>query len=133
MGRRRGAFRGRNRARLFDPEINLALGQKYMRYLLSGDIVAGNMIMMIAAYNGGPGNTAKWQRNMPHGADPLVFMETIPARETRLFVKRVLENLWIYRMRLGQKAPTLDALAGGRWPYYIRLDGITAGPGADRR
>ncbi|TDI63837.1 MAG: lytic transglycosylase domain-containing protein [Alphaproteobacteria bacterium] len=133
MGRRSGAFRGRNRARLFDPEINLALGQKYMRYLLSGDIVAGNMIMMIAAYNGGPGNTAKWQRNMPHGADPLVFMETIPARETRLFVKRVLENLWIYRMRLGQKAPTLDALAGGRWPYYIRLDGITAGPGADRR
>ncbi len=122
MERSRRAFRGRNRSRLFDPEVNLALGQKYMDYLLSGDVVAGNMIMMIAAYNGGPGNTAKWQRNMPHGADPLVFMETIPTRETRLFVKRVLENLWIYRMRLGQDAPTLTALAGGRWPYYIGLD-----------
>ena len=131
MRRSQRAFRGRNRARLFDPKVNLALGQKYMSYLLSSDIVAGNMIMMIAAYNGGPGNTAKWQFEMPHGADPLVFMESIPARETRLFVKRVLENLWIYRMRLGQKAPTLTALAGGRWPYYVRLDGITSGPGAE--
>ncbi len=131
MRRSPRAFRGRNRARLFDPEVNLALGQKYMSYLLSGDIVAGNMIMMIAAYNGGPGNTAKWQLEMPHGADPLVFMESIPARETRLFVKRVLENLWIYRMRLGQEAPTLTALAGGRWPYYVSLDGISRGPGAE--
>ncbi|MDX1484670.1 MAG: transglycosylase SLT domain-containing protein [Alphaproteobacteria bacterium] len=123
---RRTAFRGRNRARLFDPDVNLALGQRYMDYLLSGDVVAGNMILMIAAYNGGPGNLAKWQRNVPHGADPLVFIETIPVGETRLFVKRVLENLWIYRMRLGQEAPTLAALAAGRWPYYVGLDGDAA-------
>jgi soluble lytic murein transglycosylase-like protein len=132
MHRSRRAFRGRDRSQLFDPEVNLALGQKYMDYLLSGDIVAGNMIMMIAAYNGGPGNTAKWQRKMPHGADPLVFIESIPTRETRLFVKRVLENLWIYRMRLGQKTTTLTALAGGRWPYYVGLDARAPGPGANR-
>jgi soluble lytic murein transglycosylase-like protein len=123
----RRAFRGRNLSRLFDPKINLALGQKYVDYLLTGNIVAGNIIMMTAAYNGGPGNTAKWQRNVPHGSDPLVFIETIPRKETRLFVKRVLENLWIYRMRLSQDAPTLTALAGGKWPYYVRLDGAHLG------
>jgi len=122
MHRSRRAFRGRDRSRLFEPGVNLALGQKYMGYLLSGDVVAGNLVMMISAYNGGPGNTAKWQRKMPHGADPLVFIESIPALETRLFVKRVLENFWIYRMRLGQKTMTLTALASGRWPYYVGLD-----------
>ena len=132
MHRNHRAFRGRNRSRLFEPGVNLALGQKYMDYLLSGDIVAGNMIMMIAAYNGGPGNAAKWQRKMPHDADPLVFIESIPARETRLFVKRVLENLWIYRMRLGQKTATLTALAGGRWPYYVGLDAGAPGSGTMR-
>ncbi len=128
----RRAFRGRNLSQLYDPKVNLALGQKYVDYLLTGDIVAGNIIMMIAAYNGGPGNTAKWQRNVPHGSDPLVFIETIPRTETRLFVKRVLENLWIYRMRLGQDAPTLTALAGGRWPYYVRLDGARLGIAQER-
>jgi soluble lytic murein transglycosylase-like protein len=132
MHRNRHAFRGRNRSRLFEPGVNLALGQKYMDYLLSGNIVAGNMIMLIAAYNGGPGNAAKWQRKIPHGADPLVFIESIPTRETRIFVKRVLENLWIYRMRLGQKTATLTALAGGRWPYYVKLDAGAPRPGAMR-
>jgi hypothetical protein len=127
MSGSRRAFRGRDLSRLYDPQVNLALGQKYVDYLLTGDIVAGNIIMMVAAYNGGPGNTAKWQREVPHGSDPLVFIETIPRKETRLFVKRVLENLWIYRMRLGQDAPTLTALAGGRWPYYVRLDGARLG------
>lgn len=123
MARKRGSFRGRGRRELFDPELNLSLGQQYMDYLLAGDIVNGNMIMMFAAYNGGPGNTRKWQSEVRHGADPLIFMEMIPVRETRLFVKRSLENLWIYRMRLGQDTPTLTALAGGGWPYYVALDG----------
>ncbi|MDH3240807.1 MAG: lytic transglycosylase domain-containing protein [Alphaproteobacteria bacterium] len=126
MSRRTATFRGHRRRQLFDPQLNLALGQKYMDYLLSGDTVAGNMIMMFAAYNGGPGNTRKWQREVRHGADPLVFIESIPVRETRLFVKRSLENFWIYRMRLNQEVPSLTALAGGRWPHYVALDGASA-------
>jgi soluble lytic murein transglycosylase-like protein len=126
ISRRTATARGHRRGQLFDPDLNLALGQRYMDYLLSGDTVAGNMVMMFAAYNGGPGNTRKWQREVPHGADPLVFIESIPVRETRLFVKRSLENFWIYRMRLGQEVPSLTALAGGRWPHYVALDGASA-------
>jgi PAB1-binding protein PBP1 len=31
-------------------------------------------------------------------------------------------NLWIYRARLGQPLPTLDAVAAGDWPAYTPLD-----------
>src|SRR3546814_2699478 len=54
--------------------------------------------------------------------DPLLFIESIPARETRVYVERVLTNLWIYRHRLGQPTPGLDAVAAGEWPRYTALD-----------
>ena len=31
-------------------------------------------------------------------------------------------NLGAYRARLGQKAPSLKALAEDRWPVYVRQD-----------
>ncbi len=132
MAESRRSFRGRNRAQLFNPGLNLRLGQKYLNYLLSGDVVSGNLVLMVAAYNGGPGNLAKWQRQVSHGSDPLIFIETIPVRETRLFVQRVLENIWVYRARLGQQTPSLEALAGGRWPNYVSLDGARFGIAEER-
>lgn len=122
MADNRHSFRGRSRAKLYNPRLNLTLGQKYVDHLLNGDVVSGNLVLMIAAYNGGPGNLAKWQRDVSHGSDPLVFIEAIPVRETRLFVHRVFENLWAYRARLHQDQPSLDALASGHWPVYVGLD-----------
>ena len=121
MAQRR--FRGRARNQLFDPALNIALGQKYLRYLIEHENVGGDMFLLAAAYNGGPGNLAKWQRRVSKlSTDPLMFIESIPARETRQFIERVLANLWIYRERLGQPAPTLDAIAAGRRPIYKALD-----------
>ena len=78
---------------------------------------------MLAAYNGGPGNLKKWQMRPQKGAytDPLIFIESIPARETRIFIERVLSNLWLYRERLGEPSPSLDALAAGKKPLYISI------------
>lgn len=132
MAENRKSFRGRGRNQLYDPSLNLALGQKYVDYLLSGDVVSGNLVLMIAAYNGGPGNIAKWQRNLRHNSDPLIFIESIPMRETRIFVQRVFENMWIYRARLGQDIPSLAALASGRWPTYVGLDGAGFGVAEER-
>ena len=114
---------GRARNKLFDPALNLALGQKYLRYLIRHENVQGDMFLLAAAYNGGPGNLGKWRRRVSKlSTDPLMFIESIPARETRNFIERVLSNLWIYRERLGQPAPTLDAIAAGRRPIYKSLD-----------
>jgi soluble lytic murein transglycosylase len=107
---------------LFDPTLNITLGQRYVAHLLADRGIMNDVIVMTAAYNGGPGNVAKWQRNVDYKDDPLLYIATIPARETRQFIERVFANLWIYRTRLGQPAPELIALAEGKWPLYAALD-----------
>ncbi|MBL28702.1 MAG: transglycosylase [Rhodospirillaceae bacterium] len=111
---------GAHRA-LFDPVLNISLGQRYLRYLLRLDVVGGDLLRLAAAYNGGPGNLDRWHRQA--GAeDPLMFIECIPSRETRRFIQRVMANFWIYRMRFSQATPSLDEIVAGDWPAYIRLD-----------
>ena len=121
IARDRGYRRGKRR-QLYEPETNLELGQRYIAHLLRNDLVQGDLFRLAAAYNGGPGNLNKWQRKMDFKDDPLMFIESLPSRETRLFVERVLTNLWIYRLRLGQDAPSLDGIASGDWPLYQALD-----------
>ncbi len=119
-GQRR--YRGRRRRELFQPELNVGLGQRYITHLISHPVIRGDLLRLVVAYNGGPGNLNSWLRRMDHGDDPLLFVESLPLTESRRFVKRVLANLWIYRLRLGQPAPSLGALAAGRWPRYRALD-----------
>ncbi len=135
QGRR---FRGRQRSALFEPALNIELGQRYLKELLDLPLVRGDLFRLVAAYNAGPGNLSRWQRQMDFADDPLLFIELLPALETRLFIERVLTNLWTYRKRLGQAAPSLEALAEDRWPRYQALDDAVtrAAPGtaaAERR
>lgn len=117
------ALRGASaRNQLLDPELNLALGQKYLEYLLDLPEVSDNLFFTAVAYNAGPGNLRRWQREVKHGDDPLLFIESIPSRETRLFVERILANLWMYRSRMGQDIPSLDMVAAGDWPRYLQQD-----------
>jgi hypothetical protein len=67
----------------------------------------------------------RWDSSPELTRDPLLFIESIPSRETRTFTERVLANYWIYRQRLGQPVPDLDALAAGDWPTYTALDSTT--------
>jgi soluble lytic murein transglycosylase-like protein len=107
-----------SRDRLYDPMLNMALGQAYVTHLFRDQEIGPNLFRMVAAYNFGPGNLRRWERRALHGEDPLLFIETIPSRETRDFIERVLANMWIYRARFGQPSPSLDALAAGEWPGY---------------
>lgn len=116
------SLRRRNRAKLFDPEFNIKLGQEYLKRLMADEAVNKNLFLLAAAYNGGPGNVKKWLRKVRHQQDPLMFIESIPSLETRIFIERVLTNYWIYRMRLSQDTPSLDAIAAGNWPYYLAQD-----------
>ncbi|RMF12277.1 MAG: lytic transglycosylase domain-containing protein [Alphaproteobacteria bacterium] len=122
IGRDR-SLRYSNRGKLYEPSFNMALGQRYLEHLLNDTEYGGNLLLATTAYNGGPGNLAKWLRQNHFRNDPLLFVESIPLRETRIYVERVLANLWIYRMRMGQPTPSLDAVAAGEWPIYQPLDG----------
>lgn len=114
----------RERSKLYTPETNLELGQRYIEMLLDETDVEQNLFTLAVAWNGGPGNLRKWKRRTKHLDDPIFFIESIPSFETRTFVERVLTNFWIYRHRLGQDTPSLDAVARGEWPLYQAL-----GPG----
>ena len=110
---------------LFKPELNIELGQRYLLHLLDQPQVQGNLLYLVAAYNGGPGNLKKWCRRSKCNDDPLLFIESLPSRETRWFIEQVLTNLGIYRARLGQATPALDAIVAGRWPTYVPQDSVS--------
>ena len=116
-------YHGKAEHELYEPSLNLELGQRYIAYLLAHERVQGDLFRLTTAYNGGPGNLGKWERAIQADDDPLLFIEALPSKETRLFIERVLTNLWIYRNRLGQPIPSLDQLAAGDWPRYEALDG----------
>ncbi|MBK8161411.1 MAG: lytic transglycosylase domain-containing protein [Rhodospirillaceae bacterium] len=112
--------------RLKDPLTSLAYGQKYIQRLLEDPAVKGDLFMMAAAYNAGPGNLAKWKKSIRGSEDPLLFIESMPSRETRNFVERVIGAYWVYQARLGQPQRSLEAVANGAWPTYQRGDNIAA-------
>ncbi len=112
-------------AQLFTPEYNIDLGQRYLQRLLACDAVHGNLLLLAAAYNAGPGTIRRWQKTAGATKDPLLFVETLPSAETRIFVERVMAGFWLYQERLGQDPQTLDVLAGGKWPYYVAEDETT--------
>jgi soluble lytic murein transglycosylase-like protein len=108
---------------LMDPAISIEAGEVYVQRLLSERVVGGDLLLMLAAYNAGPGNLAKWKSQVNAGDDPLLFLEAMPSRETRKFVRRAMASYWIYQQRLGQETPSLTALTSGGWPRYVKQDG----------
>lgn len=88
-----------------DPAYNVMLGAAHL-----GDLLAdynGSLVMTLAAYNAGPGNVRKWvaKNGDPRtkAIDPIDWTESIPFHETRNYVKKVLQNVQVYRTRLAQK------------------------------
>ena len=118
---RKRSYRTSERHLLLDPELNLQIGQRYIRHLLEEPIIDGSLVRLLAAYNGGPGNLNKWLRKVDHQDDPLLLIESIPSRETRSYVKSVITNLAMYRQRFDQPAPTLRAIAAGRRGTFVSL------------
>jgi peptidoglycan lytic transglycosylase len=118
----KGASLKGNRPNLLDPAVNMALGQRYVAYLFGQDAVHGDLFRLVAAYNSGPGKLEQWQARDDFNDDPLLFIESLPSHETRAFIERVLASYWIYRDRLGEPTPSLDAIAAGEWPTYTPLE-----------
>jgi len=117
---------GGKRDQLYDPELNISLGQRYLRQMLDADQVQGNLFYALVAYNAGPGNMARWQKTVDYRNDPLLYIETVPVQETRTYIERVIANYWAYRARLGEPSTTLSAVASGQWPIYNAMDAATA-------
>ncbi|MCB9538464.1 MAG: lytic transglycosylase domain-containing protein [Myxococcales bacterium] len=80
---------------LFDPGTNVELGSWYVHALQTR--FGGQLPLVAAAYNAGPTSLLGWFRGRK-SAEVDVFVETIPFKETREYVKRMVEARVAYAM-----------------------------------
>ena len=82
---------------LFDVDINISLGTKYLSSLVSR--YNGNYYLAICAYNAGMGNLDKWldngiiNKNLSNHLD-----NNIPINETKDYLKKVINNYNSYKV-----------------------------------
>ncbi len=81
---------------LENPQFNIALGTYYLNYLR--DRFDGHYVMATAAYNAGLSRVPRWLEDRPMDADR--WIESIPFRETREYVKAVMAYATVYDWRL---------------------------------
>jgi soluble lytic murein transglycosylase len=105
---------------LYDPDINIPLGTRYLAHL--GMRFNGSPWLTSAAYNAGPGNAQRWV-DARGNLDPEVFILTIPFNETRDYVTRVMSFATIYGWRLhGAPMAVSSRLPAIGTPYDPAVD-----------
>jgi len=90
---------------LLKSDQNIRLGSAYLNHLMTR--YNGSPVLAAAAYNAGPHRVSRWlpgDRSMP----ATLWMENIPFRETRNYVKRVLAYATIFDWRLSQPLTRLS-------------------------
>nr|WP_255696928.1 lytic transglycosylase domain-containing protein [Sandaracinobacteroides sayramensis] len=111
---------------LADPSFNVEYGQSYLEMLRDSPHTQGQLPKVIAAYNAGPGSVQKWNNGgLKDNGDVLLFIESIPFRETRHYVEVVMRNFWLYQMKEAAQNPKAAAeqpgvhlVAANRWPRF---------------
>ena len=87
---------------LFQPQSNVRIGAQYLHDLLQ--YFAGNLIYTTASYNAGEHRVIEWVKRLDGIKDsPLLFIENIPYKETRFYVKWVLLYYFYYLQLNGNK------------------------------
>lgn len=104
--------------RVGEPSISMTLGAAHLGWLAGHERVNNSLVHLAAAYNAGVGTLARVAGRPGAQDDPLWYLETLPAAETRLFVERVLATYWGYRVRFGLGLADVDQLVAGRWPDF---------------
>lgn len=90
----KGGIEGVTREKLFDPDVNIAVGAAEFAQKL--ELMQGRPILAIAAYNAGETAVNEWIAKTPPD-DVDLFVESIPYAETKLYVKTVTRNRNEYR------------------------------------
>lgn len=81
---------------LYDPEINVRLGTRYLRDLM--DEFDGRLVVALAAYNAGRGNVSKWLSTQTWDGR-VEGVDRIPFVETRNYIQRVFSSFeWYQRL-----------------------------------
>ncbi len=79
---------------LYTPKVNVKLGSRYLQRLLK--VFGGSYPLASASYNAGPHRVHKWLHHFGR-VNMDEFIEHIPYRETRNYVKKVIKNFAVYK------------------------------------
>ncbi|MBN8923145.1 MAG: lytic murein transglycosylase [Rhodanobacter sp. 68-29] len=102
---------------LYDPATNIALGTRYLAQLSLR--YNGMPWLTSAAYNAGPNRVDQWV-DARNALAPDLFIATMPFKETREYVARVMAFSVIYDWRLhGAAQPMSDRLTPFGQPYAL--------------
>jgi soluble lytic murein transglycosylase-like protein len=80
---------------LNDVEINLNLGSTY--FLSIYNKFDSSLPLALAGYNAGPGRPMEWKQRPNNPQQETLFIESIPFKETRTYIKRIMNNIWEYQ------------------------------------
>ena len=98
------------REQLFDPATNLRLGTHYLSAIHAR--FGGRTALTAAAYNAGPKRVSRWLARQPYD-DGEIWVASIPFRETRRYVQRVLAYSVVYDWRRGVRPVALSRRLNG--------------------
>jgi soluble lytic murein transglycosylase len=102
---------------LYDPITNIALGTRYLAQVAAR--YDGSPWLASAAYNAGPNRVDQWLAAR-HTLPPDLFIATMPFKETRDYVARVMAFSLIYDWRLhGQAVPLSVRMDAIGQPYHL--------------
>lgn len=96
-----------NPLNLLVADTNLTLGVHHVRTLLEK---YESPVFVLSAYNASPSAAARWKAAIPTD-DILSFIERIPYKETRAYVKLVMRNYFYYKRWYGDPKDQLKHLA----------------------
>lgn len=86
---------------LHTPGFNIDAGSWFLRFQL--DRCGGTTVAALAAYNAGGSRMAKWRKMFTPEKSPMVAIEMIGIRETRTYVRRVLDSMAAYQSIYGKQ------------------------------
>ncbi|MCX7553349.1 transglycosylase SLT domain-containing protein [Marinicella sp. S1101] len=107
-----------NNRELHQPALNIKLGVQYQKNLYKQ---FNHPILVAAAYNAGEGKSIDWSTGFSQSPD--IWIETIPYKETRGYITKILSNVTIYDWLINQQPKRIS-----NWMPTMPIDGTVPRP-----
>jgi soluble lytic murein transglycosylase len=98
---------------LFTPYKNIEIGTQYLAHL--SNLFGGHSLLVAAAYNAGPQAVNRWIKLYP-APNVVTWIDTLPWKETRNYLKNIIAFQIIYQHRLGYSPSMKEQLKS--FPTY---------------
>jgi soluble lytic murein transglycosylase len=108
---------------LRSPDRNIKIGAQYLKYLLNK--YDNNLVFTLSAYNAGESRINKWREMFFKNNSILHTIESIPFKETRMYVQLIMRNIFFYKLLTTPKQDALKDLHLPSAIYDVSMGGFS--------